>query len=634
MSKLRALTTSLTLTALLSTTAFAPQAQAQVKGDVPGERFRPSTTSHGILDVESGAVGGHLDWNAAVWAGYALNPLVVYQGKDRLGSLIEHRVGANAVLSLSLFDWIELAADLPFIAFQAANNGTLPAGTSDGLTAQGLGDVRLVPKLRLLRGSEQGIDLAIIPAFTLPTGLPGNSSFTGEGQATFLPEVAVSKFFDEGGAAGLKLAGNVQFRLRPEEKVMLGTTFGNELNVRAGVGYRLHEQLDVPLEIDLSASLGTSATAPFATAETSPAEVLAGLTYDVVRVPAAVGAGYGFILQAFVGAGTGLSAGVGAPDLRVFAGLRAERPTDIDFDDDGIADNKDNCPQAAEDKDGYKDDDGCPDLDNDNDGVPDVVDDCDNEAEDKDGYKDEDGCPDLDNDGDTVADVDDACKDVAGPVDNKGCPWPDADKDGIFDKDDACKDIAGIAALKGCPDQDGDGVTDAEDECPTLPGPKALKGCPDTDGDGFTDNVDKCPNEPETVNNVDDEDGCPDEGKVLVTLTKEQIVILDKVFFDTGKASIQKRSFFLLDQVATIVRTHKEIAKVRVEGHTDDQGADDTNLTLSQERAATVRQYLVDKGIDGARVEAMGYGETRPAVEGKTSKAREQNRRVEFVIVE
>jgi len=622
------------LAALLFTTTLSTSATAQVVGDVPGERFRPSVSSRGILDVESGSVGGHLDWSAAVWAGYALNPLVVYQGTDRLGSLVEHRVGVNAVLALSLFDWVELAADLPFIAFQSANNGTLPDGTTDGLSAQGLGDIRLVPKLRLLRAQDQGVDLAIIPAFTLPTGLPGNSSFTGEGQATFLPEVAISRFFDEGGIAGLKLAANMQLRYRPETKVLLGTRFGSEIVGRAGVGYRLHEQLDVPLEIDGSVVLGTAADAPFARTETTPAEVLAGLKYDLVRIPAAAGAGYGFILQAFGGVGTSLSAGVGAPDLRAFVGIRGERPTDIDLDDDGIVDKRDNCPQAAEDKDGFEDEDGCPDLDNDNDGIPDVVDECDNEAEDKDGYKDADGCLDADNDGDTVADIADSCVDVAGPVENKGCPWADADKDGIFDKDDACKDIAGIAALKGCPDADNDGITDADDVCPTLPGLKTYKGCPDTDGDGFTDNVDKCPNEAETVNNVDDEDGCPDQGKVLVTLTKEKIVILDKVFFDTGKATIQKKSFFLLDQVTTIVRTHQEIAKVRVEGHTDDQGADDTNMTLSQERAAAVRQYLVDKGIDAARLEAVGYGETRPAAEGKTAAAREQNRRVEFVIVE
>jgi outer membrane protein OmpA-like peptidoglycan-associated protein len=570
-----------------------------------------------------------------LWAGYALNPLVVYRGNDRLGSLVEHRIGANAVLSLGLFNWLELAADLPVIVFQSANNGSLAAGTTDGLSAMGLGDVRLVPKLRLLQAaSNQLVDLAIIPAFTLPTAIPGGSSYTGEGQFTFLPELAMSRAFDEGAVAGLKFAANVQYRLRPEVHTLLTTDFGSEIVVRGGVGYRFHEQFDLPLEVDGSAVLGTQASAPFASTNTTPAEVLAGVKYDLVRLPAAAGAGHGFIVQVFGGVGTAVSGGAGAPDLRVFAGIRGEKPADIDHDDDGIADKRDVCVNEAEDKDGFKDEDGCPELDNDNDGVADVVDACANEAEDSDGFKDEDGCIDADNDADSVLDATDACRDVAGPSENAGCPWPDADKDGIFDKDDQCKDVVGLAALNGCPDTDGDGITDAADACVDLAGPARLKGCPDTDGDGFTDNVDKCPKEAETVNNVDDDDGCPDQGKVLVTLTTDKIVILDKVFFDTGKSTIQAKSFALLDQVSTILRTHQEIAKVRVEGHTDDKGEDAANLKLSQERADAVRAYLTSKGIDAARLLAEGFGETRPAATGATSAAREQNRRVEFVIVQ
>ncbi len=131
---------------------------------------------------------------------------------------------------------------------------------------------------------------------------------------------------------------------------------------------------------------------------------------------------------------------------------------------------------------------------------------------------------------------------------------------------------------------------------PSACGSCAPEGLPRHRRRRFTDNVDKCPAEAETVNNVDDEDGCPDQGKVLVTLTTEKIVILDKVFFDTGKSTIQSQSFGLLDQVGTILRAHQDIVKVRIEGHTDDKGEDAANLTLSQERADAVRTYLVGKG--------------------------------------
>ena len=318
----------------------------------------------------------------------------------------------------------------------------------------------------------------------------------------------------------------------------------------------------------------------------------------------------------------------------MLGGVRFFAPKDIDHDDDGVVDSADRCVDRAEDDDGFDDKDGCPDDDNDADDIVDGADKCPNEAEDKDGFEDADGCPDVDNDGDAVRDRDDACADVKGPADNQGCPWPDGDGDGVLDKDDACPAVAGVAAQKGCPDQDGDGLVDDVDRCPTLAGPAVpYGGCPDTDKDGFTDNVDKCPTEAETVNNVADDDGCPDEGKVLVALTAQKIEILDKVFFDTGKATIKDKSFALLDQVATVLKTHAELAHVRVEGHTDDKGDDDKNKTLSQARADAVKAYLIGKGVDAARLDATGFGETQPAADNKTADGREKNRRVEFVIV-
>jgi outer membrane protein OmpA-like peptidoglycan-associated protein len=97
-----------------------------------------------------------------------------------------------------------------------------------------------------------------------------------------------------------------------------------------------------------------------------------------------------------------------------------------DSDLDGIYDNVDRCPNAAEDMDGFEDADGCPDVDNDGDGVPDVDDDCPNMAEDLDGFNDMDGCPDVDNDGDGIRDADDRCPNAAENFnrveDTDGCP--------------------------------------------------------------------------------------------------------------------------------------------------------------------------------------------------------------------
>src|SRR6185312_8749748 len=85
-----------------------------------------------------------------------------------------------------------------------------------------------------------------------------------------------------------------------------------------------------------------------------------------------------------------------------------------DRDGDGIKDNADKCPDQPEDKDGFQDEDGCPDLDNDGDGLNDAIDKCPNDPEDKDGFEDEDGCPDPDNDNDGIADKDDKCPNEPG----------------------------------------------------------------------------------------------------------------------------------------------------------------------------------------------------------------------------
>jgi OOP family OmpA-OmpF porin len=110
-------------------------------------------------------------------------------------------------------------------------------------------------------------------------------------------------------------------------------------------------------------------------------------------------------------------------------------------------------------------------------------------------------------------------------------------------------------------------------------------------------------------------------------------VIMDKVFFDTNKATIKPVSFTLLDQVAQILRGHSEI-KVEIQGHTDSQGNMDHNIQLSKERAESVRTYLIKKGVDPARMISGGYGPTVPIADNKTKAGREANRRVEFHILE
>jgi hypothetical protein len=127
-------------------------------------------------------------------------------------------------------------------------------------------------------------------------------------------------------------------------------------------------------------------------------------------------------------------------------------------------------------------------VDTDGDGIPDKDDDCPDKPEDKDGFQDDDGCPDPDNDNDGVLDGNDLCPNEPGPfLPNQGCPAvvpKDSDGDGIPDKDDKCpnrpEDKDNFQDDDGCPDpdNDNDGVPDARDRCPNEYGPPELRGCP------------------------------------------------------------------------------------------------------------------------------------------------------------
>ena len=233
------------------------------------------------------------------------------------------------------------------------------------------------------------------------------------------------------------------------------------------------------------------------------------------------------------------------------------------------------------------------------------------------------GCPDTDGDG--IQDSADACIDEAGTPEMNGCP--DQDGDTVADKDDACIDVAGLPALQGCPDADGDGVADKDDTCPTIKGDKANKGCPwpDTDGDKVLDKDDKCPAVAGTVAN----NGCPE---VSDETMKKLNDYAKTILFDTSKSSFQKQTYPVLQAMVAILKEYPT-AKFALEGHTDSDGKDAYNLTLSQSRAAAVRSFLVENGIAADRLTSEGFGETKPVASNNTKAGKAQNRRVEVKLI-
>lgn len=257
--------------------------------------------------------------------------------------------------------------------------------------------------------------------------------------------------------------------------------------------------------------------------------------------------------------------------------------------------------------------------DTDNDGIYDKDDACPTEA----GTKENGGCP--DNDGDGIINSKDSCPDDAGTVEFNGCP--DTDGDGIADKDDACPDVAGVKSLGGCPDADGDGITDKKDNCPDVKGPKENNGCPwpDRDGDSVLDKDDKCPDVKGTVANK----GCPEVSDEAIKRLNDYA---KTILFDTNKATFQQRTYPVLEAIVAILKEYPS-ANFSIEGHTDSDGKDAANQTLSENRAAAVKDYLIEKGIASSRLSSKGFGESMPIDSNKTKAGKANNRRVEVKLV-
>jgi len=161
------------------------------------------------------------------------------------------------------------------------------------------------------------------------------------------------------------------------------------------------------------------------------------------------------------------------------------------------------------------------------------------------------------------------------------------------------------------------GQAHAPEQCPDL----------DDDGDGIRNRDDRCPLQAGVVAHG----GCPAPAPRAV-LTEKKIEIGDSVYFDSSKATIQARSFGLLDEVAQILVENPRVALLSIEGHTDSTGAAAMNRKLSQQRAEAVKTYLVSKGVAAERLEARGHGPDRPIADNGTVAGRAKNRRVEFLV--
>jgi len=473
--------------ALATAIICASTAVAAADG-LDGERFTPATGVEGGFVNEHPGVPFHLGWGLGLFLNFAHDPVVVVDANNNvIAKPVQTGLTADLVASLGLFGRVELGLDLPVHLIYDGD----PYGALDA--SGGLGDLRFVPKLAILRRGtlERHFLLGLAVPVSLPTG--NDNALRGAGGITVGPELLLA-----GHLGKLGLGMDVGYRWRSQHPA--GLPWGDGVTFGPWVSYGLTDKLGLRVE-----AYGEKMVSADVGGADFPIELLGGVEYRIGGV-----ALYG-------GASFGLSNGIGDPAFRIIGGVRfrgnsPERQGFKDSDGDGILDKDDKAPYAAEDFDGYQDDDGRPD-----------------------------------------------------------------------------------------PDNDGDGIPDEQDECPEIKGDAEHRGCP---------------------------------AKTYVKIENGEIIIFGKVQFQSGSTVIEKHSEPLVDQIAQALNANPQVKRIRIEGHTDNVGPAAANQRLSEERAVAVKNALEKRGVDGGRLEARGFGETRPIRPNKSPGGRQRNRRVEFVIVE
>jgi hypothetical protein len=582
--------------------------------DVPSldlRGFRPPADPAGFLYLEPSTTPGPGNFNIGVFASYALSPVRLESNGHEVAKVIAHQVSLDYVASVGIGEKWAFNVGVPTILYQTGDDvrGLLPQSTE--LPATTIGSIALGIKRTLIAPSELGgFGLSLLGTAYVPTDPKSYvSDRTVAGELRALGELDLL-------AISVRATAGVHVRGSDETLVRDGsdrTQFGND--VPWGVGITVRPQ-----------TLGIDRDGHFRwTAEARGAIALDPSFASRAQSPVVLGLSSRYTagdVSALFGLEAGVNGAAGNPVIRPVIGL-GWAPRFEDADKDGIADDKDECPELAEDKDGFEDRDGCPDFDDDDDGVPDETDRCPREKEDTDDFQDEDGCPDLDNDNDGVPDATDACPNEKGPKTGQkpGCTDVDTDNDGLVGDKDQCPDLAedkdGKDDDDGCPDldDDGDKIPEPADACPTEKGePNAAperNGCPnpDHDGDTLDDAADHCPDRAEDFDGVEDEDGCPEpKGPTPlaeIASTDDAHYARLRVPLRFGKDDVDPRTMSSLRSLAVLLNTHPQWV-VAI-------GSKPANATAAAVQAASNRALAVALDLrylthrDNA-AEAVGWG--------------------------
>jgi outer membrane protein OmpA-like peptidoglycan-associated protein len=623
-------------------------ASAEPTSGVDSALFRSSYDAGGLFSVEGARLMPKRDLSFKVLLGYGHAPVrfavpgiggAADTGEDKV---LDYLVTLEMAVGMTLSDRIAIGLDVGgfrtatgsgygvrgrylrgaqisrpstgLIALRQLTNIDPSAPTSDSTAYLGDGlagplDARFGLKVAVLEWPQLAI--TAIGSVALPFG--DDEMLLGDRSLVFEPRLAIDWRMDR--VRATRIVGNVAARLRERTVLqsfdpMAATTddakavldVGSELVIGGGGAYELLPRVtaagEVQAFVPLPSSMAWGDCRLYSGARCSQlasADYFGGAKQGDFALQATLGvlvrASPDVTASVMVGTN---QFGARGDDVRITTGIVwAPQPGGgaaagrNDRDGDGIPDSLDACAEDPEDKDGFQDEDGCPDRDNDGDGTADANDACPNEPEDKDAFQDDDGCPEPDNDNDGIPDTADKC------------PNEIEDKDGFEDDD-------------GCPDDDND-------------------------GDGFADKTDKCPNEPETVNGFEDDDGCPDVRGTSGPEERADRIDLKGVPVLFNRAALTGSGRQLLQQVATLIRTRR--LSIRVEVHVA-LGTRSNNpgqiaaqkrrdKALSQQRARAIADYLASQGVSAQQLQAVGIGSDRPL--GSATPSDPVNERVDFI---
>ncbi len=369
--------------------------------------FRPAMDSKGFFTVNGTEVLGANQTSFGLIIDYGNDLLrVPYKGQSS-NQLINHSFTGTFQFNYGLFNRVVVGVDLPVglvVGDQQADGAGNPTSPNQWATtstnSQTLDLIGGHAKWRITRLTDP-VGLALgVQIGGSPTNAPHNAG--ADPGFFYWPQLMAEKKFGTGG--WFKLGANAGYRGhtgRGTDITLRNGTYadGDLFTYGGAASIRVLDPVDIIAETYGSYLLETGASSGVRASN----EVVGGLKLFVEQNSY-------FIL----GAGPRYTPGFEAANVRAFLGFVFE-PSIGDRDGDGIPDDLDKCPDEPEDKDGFQDDDGCPDPDNDNDGIPDINDKCPNEPEDMDGDHDEDGCPEVtdgDRDGDGIPDSRDKCPDV------------------------------------------------------------------------------------------------------------------------------------------------------------------------------------------------------------------------------